>query len=411
MRTRIQVIAVALGILASFAVCITLIIAAALSVETPSGAIASASPEPTVPISVLQNLQPEEPPQGVEIEVVASDLDRPVAFAFAPDGRLFFTEKETGQVRVIVDDVLQPEPVLTLPVGIHAEQGLLGIAIDPDFESNHTLWVYHTLPARENNDEKVNRVVRFTVQNNVAFDVTPVFTSTNSSGDGTHNGGNLAFGPDGKLYISIGEDNLASLAQRLDDPRGKILRFDAGSPLTAPRDNPFYDGAGPNADGIYAYGLRNPFDFTFDPLSADVRIFATENGPGCDDEINNIIAGYNYGWHPLYECDDERELDPTRNTIAPMLYWTPPNAPTGITVYTGDDIPEWYGDVFFCTYIDATLHHLKLNAARDAFVSHTSINGMFCQTDVFNGPDGALYFLEGGGFEQGTLKRLVRREP
>ena len=93
-----------------------------------------------------------------------------------------------------------------------------------------------------------------------------------------------------------------------------------------------------------------------------------------------------------------------------MLSWTPTNAPTGITVYTGDDFPEWYGDVFFCTFGNALLHHAKMNDTRDGFVSHTTINGMFCQIDVVTGPDGALYFLEGGGFEPGRIKRLYRTD-
>ncbi len=409
MRARFQAAALAIGILAAFGLCFWLIAQVGLSRETQPGP--TSTPEPTVAMSVLQHIQPEAPPDGVRVEVVATDLDRPVAFAVAPDGRIFFTEKETGQVRVLVDDALLPTPVLTLPVAPNGEQGLLGIAVDPDFESNHRLWVYHSLPARANQGVKVNRVIRFVEQNNVGIDVTPVFTSPNSEGDGTHNGGNLHFGPDGKLYVSIGEDNQAHLAQRLDDPRGKIHRFNPTAPLVAPQDNPFYDGDGPNTDSIYTYGHRNPFDFTFDPLSRDVRIFVSENGPGCDDEINLAVPGYDYGWRPGYQCDDEKGFDPARNAIAPLLFWTPPSAPVGITVYAGDDIPEWRGDVFFCSYLDATLHHLKLNAARDAFVSHTAVVGMYCQTDVFTGPDGGLYFVEGGGFEQGTLKRLVRREP
>jgi glucose/arabinose dehydrogenase len=409
MRARLQAAAISLGVLVSFGLCFFLITQLALSREFTPGP--SPTPEPTVALSILQQIRPEAPPHGVEVEVVAADLDRPVAFAIAPDGRIFFTEKETGNVRVIVNDRLWPQPVLTLPVATSAEQGLLGIAVDPDFASNHYIWVYHSLAARDNNGEKVNRIVRFVERDNAGIDATPVFTSPNSEGDGTHNAGNLHFGPDGKLYVSIGEDNQAALAQRLDDPRGKILRFNPTAPLSAPDDNPFYDGSGPNFDAIYSYGHRNPFDFTFDPLGDGVRIFVSENGPGCDDEINFILPGYNYGWYFGYTCEDEKGLDPTRNTIPPMLFWTPPTAPAGITIYTGDDIPEWHGDVFFCSYLDATLHHLKLNAARDAFVSHSAVNGMFCQTAVFTGPEGGLYFVEGGGFEPGTLKRLVRRGP
>jgi glucose/arabinose dehydrogenase len=373
--------------------------------ETP---VPTAEPLPTVAMEVLQEIVPEQPLEGSEVDVIASGLEKPVAFAFAPDGRLFFTEKESGRLRVIVDGVLLPAPVLTLPVAVLGEQGLIGVAIDPEFEQNHAIWVSYTLRESENNGLKANQIARFVEQNNVATDVATVLTLPNETESDRHNIGNIAFGSDGMLYVAVGDDSMSATAQMLGDPRGKILRFDPTSPLTAPEDNPFYDGEGPNYDPIYAYGLRNSFDFAFDPLIDGNRIIATENGPDCDDELNLILPGHNYGWAPDHICSEEQLRDPAINTIDPLLYWAPTTAPAGITVYTGDDFPEWYGDVFFCSFQDGLLHHLKLNPTRDGFVSHSSINGMFCQVDVFNGPDGGLYFLEGGGITIGTLKRLYR---
>lgn len=118
-------------------------------------------------MEVLRDIKPEEPPEGVEIQVIATDLVGPVAFAFAPDGRLFFTEKATGRVRVIIDGELQPEPVVTLPVAILGEQGLIGIAIDPDFESNHYIWVSHTLPAEKTMAKK--SIESSVLQNKIAL--------------------------------------------------------------------------------------------------------------------------------------------------------------------------------------------------------------------------------------------------
>lgn len=363
---------------------------------------------PTLPIDELNEIVPEEPLPNSNIEVVVDGLTTPVAFAFAPDGRIFITEKETGNVRVAINNVLQPEPVLTLPVATLGEQGLIGIAIDPSFESNHYIWVTHVLPPEENDGEKLNRVIRFTEQDNKATDVQVAFTSPNIIETDRHNIGNLTFGPDGLLYVSMGEGTLDYLAPNLSDPRGKILRFQPTVPLTAPEDGPFYDGEGPTVDAIYAYGFRNPFDLTFDPISH--RLLATENGPSCDDELNLVLSGYDYGWKQDYVCRNDLPADfaPPENSTPPLLSWTPTNSPTGITVYTGDDFPEWYGDVFFCTFGNALLHHLKMNDSRDGFVSHSTINGMFCQVDVVTGPDGALYFLEGGGFEDGRIKRLYR---
>ena len=378
---------------------------------TPSPTPAeSPTPEPTIPWQELSQPEPEEPLEGSSVDVFVDGMWQPVAVAFAPDGRLFYTEKETGHVRVVSNGVIHPDPVATFPSAVLGEQGLLGIAIDPNFTENHYIWVTHVLSDKVNEGEKENRIIRFTELNNRATDIQIAYSSINIIQTDRHNIGNLAFGPDGMLYVGIGEGTEAYLAQNLHDTRGKIMRFDPNTlPLEAAPNNPFDDGDGPNIDAIYAYGFRNPFDFAFDPLKPG-NIIATGNGPDCDDEINLILEGYNYGWDHGYVCRDEQPLDPETNTIPPLISWSPPTSPTGIMVYTGDDFPEWYGDVFFCAYNNALLHHLKLNEARDAVIKHTTINGMFCQIDVINGPDGELYFLEGGGIQEGRLKRLFRRD-
>lgn len=376
---------------------------------TPTPAPTSTmNPRPTVSMGILQAMRPEELPLAAEVDIVLDEMHAPVAIAIAPDGRLFYTEKDTGHVRVVVDGVILPDPVLTLTVGSHGEQGMLGIVLDPDYETNHHIWISHTLPARANDGVKVNRVVRFTERDNIATEIQVAYESPNSDGDGTHNLNNLVFDTEGMLYVTIGDDSQAFLSQNLEDRRGKIHRFIPTVPLTTPDDNPFYDGDGSNIDSIYVRGVRNSFDFVLDPLSEETIFFATENGPECDDEINLILPGYNYGWSSEYSCDDPDRLLPEINTIPPMLVWDETTSPTGIIVYTGDDFPEWYGDVFFCTY-DGVLHHLKLNESRDAFRSHKWLPGLYCQTDVLNGPDGSIYFLEGGGYFDGTLKRIYNK--
>ena len=222
-----------------------------------------------------------------------------------------------------------------------------------------------------------------------------------------HNGGNLHFGPDGKLYISVGnsddKNDAVDPAQDLGSPLGKLHRFNAAAPLSTPGDNPF------SGSSIYAYGLRNSFDFDFDPISG--QIFATENGDACDDEINRLLPRGNYGWRPDYPCDDATGPNLAYNTIPPLIYWTSSIAPTGLAFYRGDLIPEWKNDLFMCAFKDSStaLHHFKLNAARTAIISHTIIAGTQCRTDVLTGPDGALYYSEGGGYYDGPIKRLTRR--
>ena len=363
-------------------------------------------PKPTVPMSELQRILPIQPPDGSRAEVVIADMNTPVTVILAPDGRIFYTEKETGNVRVAVDGQLLPEPVYTATVGISGEQGMIGVVLDPDFENNQIMWVSHTMPARANNGIKENRILRLKLDGNVATEAEIAYRVDNSQGDGTHNLNNMAFGPDGMLYVTIGDDAQPHLAPNLEDPRGKIHRFKPTVPLSAPEDNPFYDGDGPNEDSVYAYGMRNSFDFTFDPLSEEMHILATENGPECDDEVNLVLPGNNYGWKNHYDCLDQNRYGPENNTIPPMLTWEGTSSPTGIMVYTGDDFPQWYGDVFFCSYVDGLLHHLEMNRERTGFVNHHSLNGLFCQTDILNGPNGEIYFLEGGGFAPGNLKRL-----
>ena len=358
---------------------------------------------------------PIEPlPPDVKIETVVPTAIQLVAMDFTPDGRLLYTER-TGKVRIVVDGQLLATPVYPFLVDTQGERGLLGIAVDPNFSVNRLVWVYLTRPLGGNPPHYENRVVQFVLEDNnqatttvrtQGFPVDPYAT--------IHNGGNLHFGPDGKLYVTVGNNNdtndAADPAQKLASPLGKIHRFEPTVPLSIPGDNPFGNNS------IYAYGLRNSFDFAFDPISGE--LFATENGPSCDDEINRIVRGGNYGWRTFYPCDDAAPAgpDPAYNTLPPLIFWTPSLAPTGLTFYTGDLMPEWKNDLFICSYKDATtaLHHFKLNASRTAIVSHTILSDTLnhqpvtCRTDLLTGPDGALYYSEAGGWESGPIKRLTR---
>jgi glucose/arabinose dehydrogenase len=360
---------------------------------------------------------PLEPlPPGVVIETVIPSARYLVAMDFTPDGRLLYTERFSdfsgtyrGFVRVIQNGQLVLNPVAIFSVVHEGERGLLGIAVDPGFATNHFVWVY--LTKRTNSpwcSTIENRVVRFQLNDDNTVTEEPVVMGCFpvSQYETIHNGGNLHFGPDDKLYISVGNNDSTNdgvdPAQNLSVPLGKLHRVNPVWQLPAPSDNPLPGST------IYAYGLRNSFDFDFDPVTG--QIFATENGDACDDEINRLLPGGNYGWRPNYPCDDAAP-DPQYNTLPPLIYWSPSIAPTGLTFYTGDLIPEWKNDLFMCAFKDnsTALHHFKLNAARTAITAHTIISGTQCRTDVLTGPDGALYYSEGGGYYNGPIKRLTRK--
>ncbi len=388
---------------------------------------------PPIGVAAPADVPIEPLPPDVVIETVVPNANQLVAMDFTPDGRLLYTER-TGNLQVVVPGQA-PVTARTFPVLTDGERGLLGVAVDPNFAVNHYVWLYFTKQstATDCGGTIKNRVVRLVLFNDNTTPrdpdtagCFPVYQPAPGYYVSIHNGGNLHFGPDGKLYIGVGNSNESTTdphepAQSLSSPLGKIHRYNPVVPLfyNVPADNPFYNVPGADKSN-YAYGLRNPFDFTFDPVSG--QLFATDNGDKCDDEINLIRAGYNYGWRVNYPqtplpCDDDVGPDPKYNTIPPLYHWTPSIAPTGITFYTGDLIPEWKNDLFMCAYKDGStaIHHFKLNAARTAIVSHTILSDtinhqpLHCRTDLLTGPDGALYYSEAGGYLSGPIKRLIRR--
>ncbi|HEY0070790.1 MAG TPA: PQQ-dependent sugar dehydrogenase [Chloroflexia bacterium] len=344
-------------------------------------------------------------PPGVTIETVLTGMARPVAMAFDPQGRLFYTEKESGNVRLFANGTLQPNPVINFRVNIFNERGLLGIALDPNFNQNHYIYIYYTCStAAPDCPVMENRLVRFVENNGTGSNATIIFTSPQTAGQ--HNGGNIHFGPDGKLYVSIGDNFNPPNGQDVTVKNAKMHRINSDGSM--PTDNPNFNRPGA-LPSLFAMGLRNSFDFTFDPLTG--RIFASENGPGCDDEVNRIEGGFNYGWRPNYPCDDESAggPDPQYNTIKPL--WTNGSrccqAPTGIAVYTGNQVPQWRNDLFMAAYETPALYHFRFNDDRTGFASVNVVEGVPAMMDVETGPDGALWFIDGGGYTEGILKRIV----
>lgn len=353
----------------------------------------------TASLQAQETLTHEGVPYTVERYIVAN---YPVALAFAPDGRLFYTEKTTGSVRVIsAQGDVQDDPVMTLPTSSLAERGMFGIALDPDYDANGHIWVAHTAEATAT-DFAALRIVRFTEADGLGREPEVMLSIPLENNALIHLGGNLHFDSDGLLYFSAGDQENPADSQDLTTLPGKLHRFavtDEG--LVPAPDNPF------EGSSIYAYGLRNPFDFAFDPYNA-YRLYATENGDQCDDEVNLILPGFNYGAGEGYRCGSTaRGVDLTFYQ-PPMVRYTPTEAPTGIIVYDHEAIPEWQGDVFYCTWNNGKLRRMILNENRTAAedIQEIDLGEAQCRIDLAVGPEGGLYFTMVGA-EGGAIYRLL----
>jgi len=227
-------------------------------------------------------------PAGFSETLVANGLSSPTSMDFAPDGRLFVC-LQGGQLRVIKNGSLLPTPFVSLTVNSSGERGLLGVAFDPNFATNNFVYVYYTAPTPSIH----NRVSRFTANGDVAVAGSElVLLDLENLSATNHNGGAIHFGPDGKLYVAVGENAVPSNSQTLTNRLGKVLRINSDGSI--PSDNPFFNTATGVNRSIWALGLRNPFTFAFQPGTG--RLFINDVGQNAWEEINDGIAGSNYGW-------------------------------------------------------------------------------------------------------------------
>jgi glucose/arabinose dehydrogenase len=368
----------------------TIVIAVATAVVWGSGPLASA----------LR-------PNFIESQIVAG-LASPTAMAFAPDGRIFVCE-QGGRLRVVESGVLLSTPFTTVTVDASGERGLLGVAFDPDFATatNKYVYVYYTAttPAIH------NRVSRFTANGNVALPGSEVILLelNNLSSATNHNGGAMHFGPDGALYIAVGDNADGANSQSLGTLLGKILRVNRDGSI--PSSNPF-SGQTTGVNGaIWAMGLRNPFTFAFSPATA--RMFINDVGQNTWEEINEGQAGANYGW-PATE-------GPTTNPAykSPLYAYQHASgsvtgcAITGGAFYSGapQQFPaEYFDDYFFADYCGAWINQLD---GTNQVVTPTFAGGVAAApVDVHVGPDGALYYLaRGTGATTGVVQRIAASGP
>lgn len=340
-------------------------------------------------------------PSGFSEALVADGFPAPTAMEFAPDGRLFVA-LQNGRVRIVKNGVALANDFLKLTVDNRGERGLVGLTFDPNFAANRNVYVYYTVPG---NDARgpFNRISRFR-----ADAANPDLVEANSeqvlfelealSGATNHNGGAMHFGPDGKLYVAVGDNAKGANAQNRDNLLGSMLRLNSdGTPATG---NP-YEVKNNRLDALWAMGLRNPFTFGFDPQGG--RMLINDVGQATWEEINDGLAGSNYGW-PTTEgpTTDARFRSPlyayTHGGNADQGY-----AITGGVFYRGAQFPvNFGGKYFYADYVNGWIR---------TFDPQTNLTAPFAAprpgvspVDLDVGPDGALYYLAYG---KGAVYRIA----
>jgi len=333
-------------------------------------------------------------PTGFTDSVVAGGLTDPTAMAVAPDGRIFVCEQR-GTLRVIKNGVLLSTPFLTVTVDSAGERGLLGIAFDPNFVSNQLIYVYYTAPTPAH-----NRVSRFTANGDVAVagSETILMELPNLSTATNHNAGAIHFGPDGDLYVATGDNANGNNAQSFSTVLGKMLRITSTGAI--PTDNPFFNQTTGNNRSIWALGLRNPFTFAFQPGTG--RMFINNVGQSTWEEINDGIAGANYGW-PICEgpCSP-----PNPSFTDPIFFYANTGvdcAITGGTFYNPQTVQfplNFVGKYFFSDFCGGWIR--VLDPANPSTASDFA-TGISNPVDLKVSADGILYYLARG---TGSVNRI-----
>jgi glucose/arabinose dehydrogenase len=336
----------------------------------------------------------------IRVSVVARGLSHPWAIAFLPNGDMLVTER-SGRLRLVRDGVLDPRPIAGVPeVRTDGNGGLMDVALHPRFERNRLVYLTYTKPV--GNGMGAPALARGRLEGHALVDVKDLLVPDFYAGNSGLNG-RVAFGPDGKVYMSTGgrsDGDVANVAQDPRSLRGKVLRLnDDGS---VPPDNPFVgrDGYRPE---IFTMGHRNTLGLIAHPTTG--QMWQHENGPNGGDEINILLPGRDYGWPQVSFGRDYSgrriSAHPTREGIEPpLVIWVPAIAVAGMAVYTGDRFPAWKGNVFVGALMEGRipgtghLQRIVFNANMEE-VRRESMLREFRQRirEVREGPDGLLYLL------------------
>jgi aldose sugar dehydrogenase len=360
---------------------------------------------------------------ALQLREVVSGLNQPTAMAFIGKEDILVLQKGDGQVRRVINGVLQPAQVLDVAVDSSSERGLLGIAIHPNFPASPFVYLYYTESSSGSDTSGSpaplgNRVYRYSWNGSALVSPQLILDLPVTPGP-NHNGGTMTFGPDGKLYIVIGELNRNGQLQNFSgaaapDDTGVIFRInDDGS---APSDNPFFSQGG-NLAKYFAYGIRNSFGLAFDSVTG--KLWDTENGPANYDEVNLVEPGFNSGWMRIMG-PSSRDAQGTSDLVVfsgshyadPKFSWFSTVAPTAIVFTNAATLGvDYQNSVFVGDINNGNLYRFRLNPTREGFIFNNPNlgdlvadnsaelqeiilgTGFVGITDLKVGPDGLLYVL------------------
>ncbi len=352
------------------------------------------------------------PSTPVQLDTIATGLVVPWGLAFAPDGRIFVTERP-GRVRVIEDGLLREAPWASLEPSVAAtgEAGMMGIALDPEFERTGHVYVCVSLRRRVPGG-LANDVMRFTDREGSGTEPTLIVSDLPAAM--FHAGCAVGFGPDGMLYVTTGDARRPAQAGIPSTLYGKVLRYEPDG--TIPADNPV------SGSPIYAVGFRNPQGLAWDPGTGE--LFATEHGPSGfpderfrtgDDEVNLVRRGGDHGWPAVAGASGDDRFVP------PLVAWDAAVAPAGVAVYDGPYDP-WRGSLFIGTLRGQQLQRVGLERGAGAGPAWRVV-GQEAYLDeevgriraVAMGPDGFLYVTtsnrDGRGAARPADDRVLRIRP
>jgi len=378
---------------------------------------------------VLTSAQTLKDP-NLSLQPIYNDFTSPTGMAFLDDsGKNIIVIEKKGNVKLISGGILQDTPLKQFDVNFESERGLLGVQV---MKENNTTLVFFYVTENDAdqtvtnpNENLRNRIYSFEWDGNDLINQKLILDLPAIPGP-NHNGGKITLGKDNNLYVIIGDLNHRTKLQNFEnggDPdfTGSIYRIDPHSG-SAPGDNPFVGSDVPNIDKTFAYGIRNSFGLTVDPITGN--IWDTENGPSFSDEINLVEPGFNSGWRsimgPASSADEIKALvflSPNSNYSDPEISWLEPTAVTDIEFINSTSLgPDYTNNILVGDNNNGNLYFFKLNDQRngleiqDAVIdSEEELNnyilgtGFGSITDIQTGPDGDIYVVS---LESGSIYKI-----